>query len=212
MKVRPTRAAALGLTTVPTLVLGILISGGSPAAAASPCKADKVANPAGHLESIIANLSPAPGGTVDPGGTISFLYTDDKAFAPAGNGVTNPTIAIDGSPITVGVSVGPETSGQAVTYALPGDKGSESTACQNLVSIALPANLPSGTHTIQATAYDGDGDREVVSWTFTVPVTQVPVGPLGGIGLTALAGGGLLLAQRRRRTHRIASSGRSSTS
>jgi hypothetical protein len=151
------------------------------------------------VEALIANASPAPGGSVPAGGTISFLYTDETPFATSSSSATNPTVLIDGSPVTSGVTVGPQTSGTAATYVQPSDGGSTSTSCQNEISVSLPSAVGSGTHTISVTVYDSDNDHETVSWTFSVPPTPVPVGAIGGIAAAALAGAGLVVVQRRRR-------------
>jgi hypothetical protein len=145
---------------------------------------------------------------VPAGGTISFLYTDETPMGLSTASVTNPTVLIDGSPVTSGVVVGPQTSGTAANYVQPSDGGSTGTDCQNEITVTLPPSVGSGNHTITVTVYDGDNDHETVSWNFSVPQTVVPVGAVGGLAAAAVAGAGLVFAQRRRR--RVAPSSQAS--
>ena len=154
--------------------------------------------PSGHTEGLIANVTPTPGGPVT-GNTIAFLYSDESDIGIAANGFANPSGTIDGSALTSSAfTVGPLTTGIAVTGFQDGEKGGKGDPCQRAVSIALPSGLPGGTHTITVTVYDGDhgGDRDTETWTFTTPVTQTVQGEIytcpSGTPTTTLASGGTI--------------------
>jgi hypothetical protein len=133
------------------------------------------ANPNGHVEALLANLSPAAGSKVSPGDTVSVLYTDEQPMASNGNGVTSPTLTIDGMTEATTVTA---TSGQTPTYIQPSDGGSEGTQCQDWITFKIPSNISSGNHTVTLTGYDSDNDHETVSWTYT---TSKPTPPPPGI-------------------------------
>jgi uncharacterized repeat protein (TIGR01451 family) len=127
-------------------------------------------NPSGHLESLLANLTPAAGSTVKAGSTVQLLYTDEQPFPPSQGGIDNPTVTLDGTAVT-NATVTP-TSGQTPVYINPGNGGSEGTQCQDFLSFPVPKTEKGGTHTIVVTAYDGDGDHDVATFTYTVkPMT-----------------------------------------
>ncbi len=67
-------------------------------------------------------------------------------------------------------------------------------------------NLSSGNYNLTLTAYDSDGNYEPYSWSFSVEKSTVPVGAVGGVGVAAVLGGGLLLVQGTRRRRRPAAS------
>jgi uncharacterized repeat protein (TIGR01451 family) len=123
-------------------------------------------NPSGHLESLLANLTPASGSTVKAGSTIQLLYSDETPMAPSENGISSPTVTIGGTAIT-DVTVTP-TSGQTPVYINPGNGGSEGTQCQDFISFPVPKTAKAGTQTIVVTAYDGDGDHDVATFNYTI--------------------------------------------
>jgi uncharacterized repeat protein (TIGR01451 family) len=128
-------------------------------------------NPSGHLESLLANLTPASGSTVKAGSTVQLLYTDETPMAPSENGISSPTVTIDGTDVSSAVTVTP-TSGQTPVYINPGNGGSEGTQCQDFLSFPVPKTASGGSHTIVVTAYDGDGDHDVATFNYTVkPMT-----------------------------------------
>jgi hypothetical protein len=110
-----------------------------------------------HLESLLANLSPAAGSRVQAGETVKVLYTDETALSS-----TAPVVTIDGKSITATITA---TSGQTPTY-LDDNRGSEGTTCQDWISFVVPSGLSGGKHTASVTAYDSDNDMDSYSWAF----------------------------------------------
>jgi hypothetical protein len=149
----------------------------------------------GHrTEALIGNLSPAPGSTVAPGATISFLIAGEKPFPTPLSG--DAVVTVNGASVTA--TAGAEESGVPITYANPGDRGSRSTKYEVPFSFALPTDVSGSAH-IRATARDGDGNAETVCWTLTVQTTALPSGAVGGIGVAAIGGLALMMVQLRRR-------------
>jgi uncharacterized repeat protein (TIGR01451 family) len=131
-------------------------------------------NPSGHLEALLANLAPGNGSTVKVGSTVQFLYSDETPMAPSGSGVNSPTITIDGATVPMSAITITPTSGVTPNYLNPQNGGSEGTQCQDLISFKVPS-IKGGSHTITATVYDGDGDHDTATWTYT---TKPPTKPM----------------------------------
>jgi hypothetical protein len=197
-------AAAAAAIALPALAIPVWTAGAATAATAAPAQpaapaatctgTSQAPNPNGSVEGLIGNVSPAPGSTVSPGATISFLVADEKPFPLPLSG--DATVTANGAAVTP--TVGAQESGVPITYANPSDKGSQSTSCEIPVTFTVPSGL-SGTAQICATGYDGDNNHETVCWTYTVQTTVVPVGAIGGLGVAAIGGAALMLIQRRRR-------------
>ena len=147
-----------------------------------------------RVEGLIGNLSPAAGSTVAPGSTISFLIADEVPFpTPLSCDVL---VTVNGASVTP--TAGAEESGVPITYANPRDMGSRSTNREVPYSFALPSKISGRAH-VRVTAYDGDGNKETISWTLTVQTTTVPTGAVGGIGLAVIGALVLMVVQIRRR-------------
>ena len=145
-----------------------------------------------RVEGLIGNLSPATGSTVAAGSTISFLIADEVPFpTPLSCDVL---VTVNGASVTP--TAGAEESGVPITYANPRDMGSRSTNRE--VPYSLPSKISGRAH-VRVTAYDGDGNKETISWTLTVQTTTVPTGAVGGIGLAVIGALVLMVVQIRRR-------------
>ena len=147
-----------------------------------------------RVEGLIGNLSPAPGSTVAPGATISFLIADGKPFPTPLSG--DAVVTVNG--VSVTPTAGDGESGVPITYANPRDRGSRSTKYEVPFSFALPANISGSAH-IRVTARDGDGHQETICWTLTVQTMALPSGAIGGLGAAVLGGLALMVVQFRRR-------------
>jgi hypothetical protein len=148
-------------------------------------------------EALIGNLSPAPGSTVAPGSTISFLVADKEPFrAPLSRDVF---VIVDGRLVTA--TAGAEESGVPITYASSAPNGSRSTNCEVPFSFALPAKISGSVH-ISVIAIGGDGGIQTVRWSLTVGTVALPNGAIGGIGVAAAGGLVLMVVQLRRRKRR----------
>ncbi|MBV9447154.1 MAG: hypothetical protein JO345_14835 [Streptosporangiaceae bacterium] len=197
------RAAFAALLTAPVLAVPALSASAAPATPATPASCPlpgdpQSPNPIGQAEGLIGNLSPAAGSAVAAGATISFLIADEGPFRTPLSG--DVVVTVNG--VRVMATAGAQESGVPITYADLDDKGSQSSACEVPFSFVLPARISGSAH-IRATAYDGDGEVERVSWTLTVQTTTLPDGAVGGIALAALAGGVLFFTQLWRRNRRF---------
>ena len=154
----------------------------------------------GRVERLIGNLSPAPGRTVSPGATISFLLADGGPFPTPLSG--DAVVTVNGTTVTA--VAGAEESGVPVKFANSRDVLSwwwgwwQPTACEVPFSFTLPETA-SGTVQIKVTAYDGDGHHETLSWTVKVATTDLPGSTVGGLGVAAVGGVVLTVVQLRRR-------------
>ncbi|MFC0081446.1 hypothetical protein ACFFRE_04690 [Aciditerrimonas ferrireducens] len=72
------------------------------------------------------------------------------------------------------------------------------------IDVSVPTNLAPGRYTGTLTVKDSDGEYETYTWRFSVEMSTVPVGAVGGVGVAAALGGGLLLVQGTRRRRRVA--------
>ena len=125
---------------------------------------------------------------------ISFLIADEVPFpTPLSCDVL---VTVNGASVTP--TAGAEESGVPITYANPRDMGSRSTNREVPYSFALPSKISGRAH-VRVTAYDGDGNKETISWTLTVQTTTVPTGAVGGIGLAVIGALVLMVVQIRRR-------------
>jgi hypothetical protein len=122
------------------------------------------ANPNGHPEALLANLTPSSGSKVQPGSTIQVLYTDETPMGSSTASTPSPTVTIDGNSVTPTVT---PTSGVTPTYVNPSDGGSEGTQCQDWISIPISHNIKAGQHSGTITAYDSDNDHETITFTFS---------------------------------------------
>jgi hypothetical protein len=114
-------------------------------------------------ESLLADPSPAAGGTVHAGQVITIAAMDDSPIGTSGS--TAPTALLStGQSLAVTASV---TSGQPANY-VDSNGGSMATAHEALISITIPTGLAPGNYTILVTAYDGDGDSDQWLWPITV--------------------------------------------
>ena len=126
-------------------------STGSSSSSMINCSANGV-----HCESLLADPSPGAGGTVFGGQTVTIVAMDEKPFTSS-----SPAVAqFDGTPIPVSISA---TSGQPANY-VTSNKGSTSSAYQELLSVSLPLSLSSGSHHLLVTVYDGEGDVDQWNW------------------------------------------------
>lgn len=194
------RAALVALLAVPVLTIPAWTASAVPAKPTVPASScplpghPQSPNPIGRSEGLIGNLSPATGSAVAARATISFLIADEGPFHSPLSG--DVVVTVNG--VRVMATAGAQESGVPITYANLNDKGSQSTNCEVPFSFVLPANI-SGSALIRATAYDGDGEVESVSWTLTVQTTALPDGAVGGIALAGLCGLVLIVVQVRRR-------------
>jgi hypothetical protein len=186
-------AVTLGLSA---LLLAVLV----PAATAGPTayQATNACNgvlhgqgPGGTLAKSLVSVQPADGGTF----TLTYQVTTDRPFNTyrlrdcAFTDVNGNQAFDQGEPLfgtDKSVSVGaPDSPSAQVSIVVTGKAGD--TVCDRA---ALSGN--------------GIGnDRSNVLCT-TLAETPVPVGAVGGIGLTLLAAGGFVVAQRRSRRRRAA--------
>jgi hypothetical protein len=194
------RAAFAALLAAPVPVWAAPAASAAPAGSAA---AERSCSLPGHpqpwdrdrrVEGLIGNLSPGAGSSVAPGTTISFLIADEKPFPTPLSG--DAVVTVNGASVTA--TAGAQENGVPITYANPRDKGSRSTRYEVPFSFTLPADITGSAH-IQATAHDGDGNKETVCWTLTVPETSLPSGAIGGIGVAAVGGVVLMVVQLRRR-------------
>ena len=196
------RVAFAALLAAPVLAVAVWTAPAASAAAAVPAARVPSCLP-GHprvldlnrrVEGLIGNLSPATGSTVAAGSTISFLIADEVPFpTPLSCDVL---VTVNGASVTP--TAGAEESGVPITYANPRDMGSRSTNREVPYSFALPSKISGRAH-VRVTAYDGDGNKETISWTLTVQTTTVPTGAVGGIGLAVIGALVLMVVQIRRR-------------
>jgi hypothetical protein len=163
-------AVGLPILAVGAFALGsVAFAATGSAPAASTCNGNANApNPNGHAEALLANLNPSSGSQVTPGSTVSLLYTDETPIAPSENGITNPTVTVDGNAVTATVTA---TSGQTPNYIQPSDGGSTGTQCQDQITFQIPADTAGGNHNVSVTVYDGDNDNETVNFTYTTPTS-----------------------------------------
>lgn len=123
-----------------------------PAPATVNCSA--TGKTAAKCESLLADP------TVVSNTQLTIVATDDATIPTTG--ACAPSAVLDnGQQLFVTTS---PTSGQPVNY-VNSYKGSLSAKNQVLISIKLPSNLGSGTHSIQITACDDDGDLDQWTWT-----------------------------------------------
>jgi len=66
------------------------------------------------------------------------------------------------------------------------------------LQVSVPEGLAPGSYHAELTVWDHDGGSETYCWRFTVKGSTVPVGSVGGLGVAAVLGGGLLLVQGNR--------------
>lgn len=210
------RAAFAALLAAPVLAVPVSTASAAPAVSVSSARSCSLPWPPGYfftpypywywthrVEGLIGNLSPAPGSTVAPGATISFLIADEKPFPTPLSGAA--VVTVNGASVTP--TAGAAESGVPITYANPRDKGSRSTKYEVPFSFALPVASTGSAH-IRATARDADGNQETICWTLTVQTTELPSGAIGGLGAAVLGGLALIVAQFRFRRRRGATATR----
>ena len=196
----PKRGLMTGLATM-ALALGAVFVAAPVAGAAPDCSISRYQNPDGSVDTTgyLQCTSPSVSAqTVAPGGTITFR---------GGGFASNSTITITLSPSS-------QVLGTATTDANGGFA----------VEVTIPSNTAEGTHTLEASGVDPDGNPLVVSQTITVssgesaevlgtsvtptgalPFTGSDVGRTFGIGLAAVVvGGAAVWGARRSRASRAA--------
>lgn len=127
-------------------------SGSGSGSTAIDCKTTK-------CESLLANPSVAAGATVNPGDTLSILYTDDQPIAAGAVDVT-----INDTTLAATVT---QTTGVKPVY-VDSYGGSKATKYQYWITFQIPDTFPSGSYTISVTVQDGDGDYDVYNWPIAV--------------------------------------------
>jgi hypothetical protein len=70
------------------------------------------------------------------------------------------------------------------------------------LQVSVPEGLAPGSYHAELTVWDHDGESETYCWYFIKEKSTVPVGSVGGLGVAAVLGGGLLLVQGNRRRRR----------
>lgn len=142
-----------------------------------PLGCDKLFLHTSKCESVIADPSVPQGSQVNPGQTLSVVYTDDSPMPDGG-----ATVSLNGQLLPLTITT---TSGQPQNY-VDSYNGSMSTKYQSLISFQVPANLSNGQYSLIVTVYDGDGDGD--QWSWNIGIGQAGSGGgTGGTGGTALA-------------------------